>query len=324
MSRVRRYSRSGPTAQHSRSPTGLSPSAVTRSSGLRLKNAAAARRLPPPPAHSSNPPRASPAGCAARGVWAPPRSLAATEGILSSPRGTEMFQFPRCPPGIATRCPAVRRAGCPIRRPPDLRLPAPPRGISPRGRVLRRPPTPRHPPCAHHAEALIRLRRAPIAGWSPRRAGPARASRDVARKAPSRPSRLVPHRMQPPAHDPDRSRPVTSRPRRAVPSRPPQRATGRRTSPAARCCHTGSRSPWCVSSHVCVFRFVQCARATQHEPPHPPPSPVRSGTRSPRSPHGGRGLPRPQNLTGSAWRIVKVQAEALPDFRRSSNLCRDP
>ncbi len=46
-------------------------------------------------------------------------------------------------------CPAVRRAGCPIRRPPDPRLPAPPRGVSPRGRVLRRPPTPRHPPCAH-------------------------------------------------------------------------------------------------------------------------------------------------------------------------------
>ena len=30
-------------------------------------------------------------------VWALPRSLAATEGILSSPRGTEMFQFPRFP-----------------------------------------------------------------------------------------------------------------------------------------------------------------------------------------------------------------------------------
>ncbi len=30
-------------------------------------------------------------------VWALPRSLAATEGILSFPRGTEMFQFPRFP-----------------------------------------------------------------------------------------------------------------------------------------------------------------------------------------------------------------------------------
>ena len=35
--------------------------------------------------------------CAAR-VWAPPVSLAATPGILSSPQGTEMFQFPQCPP----------------------------------------------------------------------------------------------------------------------------------------------------------------------------------------------------------------------------------
>lgn len=157
MSRVRRYSRSGPTAGHLRSPTGLSPPAVTRSSGLRLKGARAARALPPPPAHSSNPPQASPAGCAARGVWAPPRSLAATKGILSVPRGTEMFQFPRCPPRITPGCPAVRRAGCPIRRPPDFRLPAPPRGISPRGRVLPRPPTPRHPPCALHAEARRRL-----------------------------------------------------------------------------------------------------------------------------------------------------------------------
>ena len=34
----------------------------------------------------------------ARMVWALPRSLAATEGILSFPRGTEMFQFPRFPP----------------------------------------------------------------------------------------------------------------------------------------------------------------------------------------------------------------------------------
>ena len=99
MSRVRRYSRSGLTGPHPRSPTGLSPPAVTRSSGLRLKGARAARRLPPPPAHSSNPPQASPAGYAARGVWAPPRSLAATKGILSVPRGTEMFQFPRCPLG---------------------------------------------------------------------------------------------------------------------------------------------------------------------------------------------------------------------------------
>ena len=31
-------------------------------------------------------------------VWAVPRSLAATKGMVSFPRGTEMFQFPRFPP----------------------------------------------------------------------------------------------------------------------------------------------------------------------------------------------------------------------------------
>ena len=106
MSRVRRYSRSGPTAGPLRSPTGLSPPAVTRSSGLRLTDAGAARRLPPPPAHSFNPLLASPAGYRASRVWAPPRSLAATKGILSVPRGTEMFQFPRCP--LGDRSPSAR------------------------------------------------------------------------------------------------------------------------------------------------------------------------------------------------------------------------
>jgi hypothetical protein len=47
---------------------------------------------PTPPPHRL-------AGHSAAGVWAPPRSLAATCGIssMSAPRGTEMFQFPRCP-----------------------------------------------------------------------------------------------------------------------------------------------------------------------------------------------------------------------------------
>src|SRR3712207_6235097 len=63
------------------------------------------------------------------------------------------FSSPGALPG-SPGCPAVRRAGCPIRTSPDRWLPAPPRGISPRGRVLHRPPTPRHPPCAHHADVL--------------------------------------------------------------------------------------------------------------------------------------------------------------------------
>jgi hypothetical protein len=237
MSRVRRYSRSGLTAVHRRSPTGLSPSAMTRSSGLRLTRVRAARRLPPPPAHSSNPPQASPAGCTARGVWAPPRSLAATKGILSVPRGTEMFQFPRCPPRIAPGCPAVRRAGCPMRKPPDRRLPAPPRGISPRGRVLPRPPTPRHPPCAHHANSCV----------------------------PSHPAAVV-------AAAADRRAPEG----RSLPVQPPLRGIRRRSTwmapvsaPAAPLSRTGHRSqedrPG--GSLVCVSDVaMQCARATRHEP----------------------------------------------------------
>jgi hypothetical protein len=63
-----------------------------------------------------------------------------------------MFHFPRCPPTPKRGCPAVRRAGCPIRISPAHRLPAPPRSISPRGRVLPRPLAPRHPPCARLTE----------------------------------------------------------------------------------------------------------------------------------------------------------------------------
>ena len=40
-------------------------------------------------------------------VWAHPGSLATTTGLLSLPRGTEMFQFPRCPPPSG----GVRRNG---------------------------------------------------------------------------------------------------------------------------------------------------------------------------------------------------------------------
>jgi hypothetical protein len=41
---------------------------------------------------------ATPAGYHAKIVWAIPVSLATTKGMISTPRGTEMFQFPRCPP----------------------------------------------------------------------------------------------------------------------------------------------------------------------------------------------------------------------------------
>jgi hypothetical protein len=48
MSRVRRYSRSGLTARHPRSPTGLSPPAVTRSSGNHRSSRGSSRSNSPP------------------------------------------------------------------------------------------------------------------------------------------------------------------------------------------------------------------------------------------------------------------------------------
>ena len=57
-----------------------------------------AKDLPAPPHSPFYPPTAPAAASTAVEVWAPPRSLAATRGIFSLPPGTEMFQFPGCPP----------------------------------------------------------------------------------------------------------------------------------------------------------------------------------------------------------------------------------
>ena len=81
------------------SPTGLSPSLVALSRDLQLgerlvtpcgfgrtrHRALQPRRRIGPPTTESAP------------VWASPLSLAATQGIISFPRGTKMFQFPRLP-----------------------------------------------------------------------------------------------------------------------------------------------------------------------------------------------------------------------------------
>ena len=87
-------------------------------------------------------------------VWALPRSLATTSGILSVPLGTEMFQFPRFPPHrlcvhlwvCGQSCDDHR--GFPIRTSPDIAL----AHSSPRlfavFHVLLRRLTPRHPPYA--------------------------------------------------------------------------------------------------------------------------------------------------------------------------------
>ena len=152
MSRVRRYSRSGPTAQHPRSPTGLSPSAVTRSSGLRLHDWVPRRDCRP-----LHEPRTTPIWHRRQAV--PPHRF----GLLPvrSPLLRESSLFLgvlRCfsSPGALqdhSWCLAVRQTGCPIRTSPARRLPAPPRSISPRGRVLPRLPPPRHPPCALHRQS---------------------------------------------------------------------------------------------------------------------------------------------------------------------------
>jgi hypothetical protein len=85
------------------SPTGLSPPPGPRSSGLRLTSRREAGALPCPPPCPSYPETASAAASATVSVWALPRSLAATRGLLSLPRGTEMFQFPRFPPSGSRR-----------------------------------------------------------------------------------------------------------------------------------------------------------------------------------------------------------------------------
>ena len=87
-------------------------------------------------------------------VWAAPRSLATTSGMISVPLGTEMFQFPRFPSAGLCVHPATpaqscdEPAGFPIRTSPDI---APAHG-SPRlfavFHVLLRHLTPRHPPYA--------------------------------------------------------------------------------------------------------------------------------------------------------------------------------
>ena len=66
-------------------------------------------------------------------VWALPRSLATTGGIIhlfSLPRGTKMFQFPRFASLHKQGCQSFRLAGCPIRISPDQRSFAPTRSLT--------------------------------------------------------------------------------------------------------------------------------------------------------------------------------------------------
>ena len=120
------------------SRTGLSPSVVALSSAFRSPRACNVAVLQPR------------GGLATVTVWALPRSLATTGGIIklfSLPRGTKMFQFPRLASGM------LRIGGL---QPPGLShseirgsmaICAYPRLIA-AYHVLRRLNEPRHPPCA--------------------------------------------------------------------------------------------------------------------------------------------------------------------------------
>src|SRR5215210_5863118 len=177
------------------------------------------------------------------------------------------FSSPGTLSGLRHECPAVRRAGCPIRTSPDRRLPAPPRGISPRGRVLPRTPTPRHPPCAHHADILHSF--------------PSGMRRDYDRR-PARASGMVP------------------------PGRTARRAA---TTPA------GSSVVLVCVCVCCVYGAfaVRAGEQTRAPAPHRSRCDVRLGSR----PALSRAdlVPRPQNPTGSAWRIVKVHNPAVVRLR---------
>ena len=105
---------------HFASHTGLSPSMVTFSKVFCSRFAYNVAVLQPQPR------LATPL------VWAVPRSLATTGGIIhlfSLPTGTKMFQFPALA-SIIDGCYLFKVTGCPIRRFTDQGLFAPPRDLS--------------------------------------------------------------------------------------------------------------------------------------------------------------------------------------------------
>ena len=83
------------------SPTGLSPPAVARSNALRLTQIRYPKNLQAPPEQPYNPMGTTAAACHAPIVWAPPLSLAATQGITCCflfLRVLRCFSSPGSPP----------------------------------------------------------------------------------------------------------------------------------------------------------------------------------------------------------------------------------
>ena len=117
------------------SPTGLSPSLAchswTGSTHKRLCNSLGLRQ--DPDIDSYNPRSETAAAYRAERVWAVPVSLATTQGMISFPPATEMFQFAGLPlPGLfdsAWSDRALPRPGFPIRTPLDQRLQRLPRAF---------------------------------------------------------------------------------------------------------------------------------------------------------------------------------------------------
>ena len=105
---------------------------LTGSANDRLCNSA--RTLQGPELSSYNPSSETAATYRAELVWAIPVSLATTQGIISFPPATEMFQFADLPlPSLfcsARSDWALPQPGFPIRTPPDQCMLAAPRGIS--------------------------------------------------------------------------------------------------------------------------------------------------------------------------------------------------
>ena len=117
------------------SSTGLSPSLARRSRRLRLAIGFLTPQEPcrVPTICSYNPSSETAATYRAEPVWTLPVSLATTQGMISFPPATEMFQFAGLPPRslcIQLRVTGLLRRGFPIRTSSDQRLLATSRGLT--------------------------------------------------------------------------------------------------------------------------------------------------------------------------------------------------
>jgi hypothetical protein len=219
-----------------------------------------------------------------------------------------MFQFPRCPPRIARWVPGRAPGGLPhsetsgspaASASPEhfAAWPRPSSAANAKASTMR-------PSCGGpHPSPLCRDRRC-----SARQAEPARA-RETLPPPGSQPGSAPrsPHAISAGSGP---SPPVPALRRRPGPVSP-----GHPALRAARCCPFGSVSPWSVVCVCFLFRAVRAGDPTRAPPPHR--SRCGDSLESRAAPPGHRVVPRPQNPTGSAWRVVNVQEDTTV-FRRPS------